>query len=77
VRRSLLGYGERHRLGLSGEDLVVSVNQLNCHLVLAGRQPGYVDCVVVTRGEYRFRSRWKKLSKMTDKTRGSVTQHDP
>src|SRR6266481_2543580 len=40
---------ERHCLGLPGEDVVVSVNQLELHLGLAGRQPGYVDCVVVTR----------------------------
>ena len=28
---------------------MVRVDQLNQHLVLAGRHPGYVDCVVVTR----------------------------
>src|SRR5687767_8356539 len=49
VRRSLLRYGERHCLGLPGEDVVVSINQLDLHLVLAGRDPGYVDYVVVTR----------------------------
>jgi len=42
-------HGERHRHYLSGEDVVVSVDQLDLHLVLTGRQPGYVDCVVVTR----------------------------
>ena len=47
IRRSLFRYGERHCLGLSWEDVVVSVNQLDLHFVLAGRQPGYVDCVVV------------------------------
>ena len=36
-----------HNLGLSGEDVVVSVNQLDLHLVFAGRKIGYVDCVVV------------------------------
>src|SRR5687767_2864177 len=42
-------YGEHDCLGLPGEDVVVSINQLDLHLVLAGREPGYVDCVVVTR----------------------------
>ena len=28
---------------------MVRVDQLNQHLVPAGRQPGYVDCVVITR----------------------------
>src|SRR5262245_40272890 len=42
-------HGERQRHHLSGEDGVVGVDQLNLHLVLTWRQPGYVDCVVVTR----------------------------
>ena len=41
-------HGERQRHHLSGEDVVVRVNQLDLHLVLAGRQPGYVYSVVVT-----------------------------
>ena len=46
--RSFIRYLEHHCLGLSGEDVVVSVNQLDPHLVLAGRRVVYVDCVVVT-----------------------------
>ncbi len=42
-------HGERQRHHLSGEDVVVRVNQLDFHLVLAGRESGYVDCVAVTR----------------------------
>src|SRR5829696_4076948 len=42
-------HGEGHRHHLPGEDVVVGVDQLDLDLVLAGRQPGYVDCVVVTR----------------------------
>ena len=42
-------HGERQRHHLSGEGVVVRVNQLDLHLVLAGGQPGYVDGVVVTR----------------------------
>src|SRR5215510_14026758 len=42
-------HGERQRHHLSGEDGVVGVDQLDLHLVLAWRQPGYVDGVVVTR----------------------------
>src|SRR5882762_4739773 len=40
---------ERHRLGLSGDDLVVGVDQLNPNLVLADRQTGDVDRIVVAR----------------------------
>ena len=36
-------------IGLSGEDVVVSVDQLDLHLVVAGRKPGYVHSIVVTR----------------------------
>src|SRR5688572_30728570 len=46
------GNCERHRLPASwapGEDLVISVDQLDLHLVLAGRQARYVDCIAVTR----------------------------
>ena len=42
-------HGERPRHRLSGEDLVVSVDQVDLHLVLPGRKPSYVDCIVVTR----------------------------
>ena len=42
-------HGERPRHRLSGEDLVVSVDQVDLHLVLAGRKPSYVDCIVVAR----------------------------
>ena len=46
----LVSYGdwqcERHGLGLSREDLVVGVDQLNPNLVLADRQTGDVDRVV-------------------------------
>jgi hypothetical protein len=40
---------ERHRLRLSVDDLMVGVDQLNPYLVLADRQPGDVDRVVVAR----------------------------
>src|SRR5688572_20081155 len=42
-------HGEPHCHRLSGEDLVVGVDQIDLHLVLAGRKPAYVDCIVVTR----------------------------
>ena len=44
-----LRYCERHCLGLSGEGLMVGVHQLEPHLVRAGRQPRYVDRIVVAR----------------------------
>ena len=40
-------HDERQRRHLAGEDVVVSVDQRDLHLVLAGRQPGDVDCVAV------------------------------
>jgi len=43
------GYGERHRPGLAGEDLVVRVDQLDPYLVRARRHPGEVDRVDVAR----------------------------
>ena len=43
-----LGYGERRCLGLSGDDIVVSVNQLDRYLVLTGRKVGDLR-VAVTR----------------------------
>ena len=39
------GQGERHRLGLAGEDVVVGVDQFDPHLVLTDRQPGDVKCI--------------------------------
>ena len=42
-------HGECQHHHLSGEDVVVRVNQLDLHLMLTGRQPSYVDCVVITR----------------------------
>src|SRR6185436_4853886 len=38
----LVRYEKRQRHHLSGEDVVVSVDQLDLHLVLPGGQPGYV-----------------------------------
>ena len=48
-RAVVVRHGERQRHHLSGEDVVVGVDQRDLHLVLAGRQPGDVDRVVVTR----------------------------
>ena len=48
VRRTLR-YGKGYRLRLSGDDVVVSVNQLDRYLVLAGRKVGDVDGVAVAR----------------------------
>ena len=49
IMTHLHGQVERHRLGLSGDDSVVGVDQLNPNLVRADRQTGDVDCVVVAR----------------------------
>ena len=40
---------ERHRLGLSGEDMVVGVDQLDQHLVLAGSVVGLKNPVHLPR----------------------------
>src|SRR5262245_46076480 len=42
-------HGELHCLGLSGEDLMVGVDQLNPPLVLTRRHPGQVDLIVIPR----------------------------
>jgi hypothetical protein len=44
-----LGYRERHDLGLSGEDVVIRINQVDPHRVLTGREPSDVDRVEVAR----------------------------
>src|SRR5688500_18815425 len=48
-RAVVLRHGERQRYRLSGEGDMGRVNQLALPLVLARRQPAYVDGVVVTR----------------------------
>jgi hypothetical protein len=43
------GHGELENHHLAGEDVVIGVDQLDLHLVRAGRQPGDVDRVDLTR----------------------------
>lgn len=42
-----VGHGEAHHLVLSGEDIVVCVDQVDLHLVWAGRQTEDVDGIAV------------------------------
>src|SRR5215204_5617448 len=44
-----LGHGERHRLALTREDLVVGIDQLDLDLVLTRLESGDVDRVEATR----------------------------
>ena len=44
-----LRHGERDRRHLSGEDVMVGVDQLDLHLVRARRHPGHVDGTEITR----------------------------
>src|SRR4051794_21364940 len=39
--------GERHSHRLSGELVVIGVDELDLHLVVAWRQPGHVDCIII------------------------------
>jgi hypothetical protein len=41
-RAAVFRHGEGHRLELSGENLMVGVDQLDLHFVLAGRQASTV-----------------------------------
>ena len=38
---------ERHRLGLSGDDSVIGINQFDTHFVLADRQACNVDRIAI------------------------------
>ena len=53
TRRSVMAapvrHGEAHHLALSGEEVVVGVNQVDPHLVRTGRQSVYVDGIAIAR----------------------------